>query len=70
MIEYEYPAYEAHKLQHIKLGEKITAWNQDFVDGKTGFPDEAVVFLKDWLENHECSDDRTLGVFLNSKGVK
>ena len=70
MKKFNYPDYETHKIQHKELEQKVLGWSDSFLRGKLVLTNEMLEFLKSWLENHEITVDRPLGLFLNSHGLR
>ena len=69
MLKYNYPDYAQHKAQHDTLGQKVLDWNRQMAQGEAQLTEEMLVFLKEWLENHEVLVDGPLGAYLNARGI-
>jgi len=65
-----YPGFEAHKIQHEKMFDKVrevlASYEQDGDSAMTN----AVNYLKDWLINHINGTDKEYSRYLIDKGVK
>ncbi|MBC7951590.1 MAG: bacteriohemerythrin [Rhodospirillaceae bacterium] len=69
MERYAYPETEAHRARHARLMDML-AENRAQIEER-GFAESAgiLTFLKEWLVNHICTEDRRYTSYLNSKGV-
>jgi hemerythrin len=67
---YGYPDIKAHKLQHSSFVEKISAFSDDFENGRMGVSIEIMKFLKDWLLKHIKGTDMRYVPFLTEKGMR
>ncbi|MFO7828375.1 MAG: bacteriohemerythrin [Bacteroidales bacterium] len=52
MVKYAYQGFDEHKAEHQKFIEKLSAFKNDFSQGKTTLSLEILNFLRDWLLNH------------------
>jgi hemerythrin len=58
MRENNYPDFDAHKSNHDKL-VKLVGWYMDqFEEGKDGIEENAMNFIKTWLNGHILGMDR------------
>ena len=64
----DYPAYEAHRLQHRALTARVKEIYADFQNGgeEAELPGEVLEFLKNWLFHHIMELDREFGAYLNA----
>ncbi|HLO76252.1 MAG TPA: bacteriohemerythrin [Magnetospirillum sp.] len=69
MLRHGYPETESHRARHARLMEQLAEMRQYVLDKGTADSAEILGFLKDWLVNHICTEDRRYSHFLNSKGV-
>lgn len=69
MVRYGYPEAESHRTRHARLMDLLGETRQQIQE--RGFAESAgmLTFLKEWLVNHICTDDRRYTKYLNSKGV-
>ncbi len=65
----QYPDYENHRQEHIRLTEKTLGFVGAFHRGAEDITAELLDFLVSWLQNHILSVDKKYQVYLNSKGV-
>jgi hemerythrin len=67
---YGYEDYENHKKLHAKFSERVEAFNNFYVDDKIFLFENVYNYLEGWLMKHIQGEDRKIGPFLNSKGLK
>ncbi|MBC7906426.1 MAG: bacteriohemerythrin [Rhodospirillaceae bacterium] len=69
MERHGYPEAETHRARHARLMDMLGETRDQIQE--RGFADSATMltFLKEWLVNHICTDDRRYTTYLNSKGV-
>ena len=63
----EYPAYEAHKLAHAELIDRVRGFKRKFDAGEALYSMEVVRYLSHWLKDHILVVDKKLGAFLNTE---
>ena len=68
MREHLYPDLDSHKRAHDGFTAKVLGFRQK--SGGGDISDDVLVFLKDWIVNHDILIDRKLGVYLNERGVR
>ncbi|QWT45387.1 bacteriohemerythrin [Azospira inquinata] len=66
----DYPGYEGHKAQHERLKREVMQIREDFAAGRIGLDLHLMAFLKRWLENHICREDKTYVGHLLKSGIK
>jgi len=69
METYDYPGFEAHKVQHDELAARVRSMREDQRQGRIVVSLDVMNFLKDWLVRHIKGTDRLYSDFLNSEGV-
>ncbi|HTH18126.1 MAG TPA: bacteriohemerythrin [Magnetospirillum sp.] len=69
MLRHGYPETEGHRARHARLMELLADLRQHLLDKGGADSGHILTFLKDWLVNHICTEDRRYSHFLNSKGV-
>ncbi|ACL16435.1 hemerythrin-like metal-binding protein [Methanosphaerula palustris E1-9c] len=69
MVEYNYPRYHAHKIEHDAFVKKVTDFQKDFVDNRLGLTLDLMKFLKDWVNNHIKSTDKQYTALFNKSGL-
>lgn len=55
---FQYENADEHKAEHQKLREKVTAFYQQFQEGKADVTAELMDFLEDWLVDHLEKQDQ------------
>ncbi len=65
----DYPEAAEHRVEHVKLIEKVNQFKADFDEGKIGLTIELMRFLKNWLINHIAGTDKELGILLNDAEI-
>ncbi|MBX9634752.1 MAG: bacteriohemerythrin, partial [Magnetospirillum sp.] len=69
MVRYAYPEAEAHRSRHARLMDLLAETRLHIQEKGSIESASMLAFLKEWLVNHICTDDRRYTKFLNSKGV-
>ncbi len=69
MSQFNYPDYNAHKIEHTKLTQKVVELQKKFENGDPVLTLELMNFLKNWLQQHIIGTDKKYGPFLNSRGI-
>ncbi len=69
MIQYNYPDYDKHKIEHDALIEKVQDFDDQVQAGKTSISLSLISFLKDWLVNHIMITDMEYKAFFEKKGL-
>ncbi len=69
MEDYDFPEYEAHIKQHVRLIEEVQELQSKYAAGEIPMDMSIVNLLKDWIINHILTEDRKYGPHLNQKGV-
>jgi hemerythrin len=64
-----YPDYQAHKMQHIEMTNKVLQLQRDFQAGKNMITIEVMEFLSNWLRHHIAGSDRKYVPFVKGKAV-
>ena len=67
MQEIQYPGYQEHKAEHVKLVGEVLDLQAKFKAGSTTLSVSAFNFLSDWLRNHIKSRDVMVGKALAAK---
>lgn len=70
MEQNEYPDFEAHKAQHVKMIEKVESVLAEYEEEPDTAMTNAVEYLKDWLIKHINGTDKEYSRYLIGKGVK
>jgi hemerythrin-like metal-binding protein len=70
MLQYAYPDYQKHKVEHDALIEKVQDYHDQVLEGKTSISLSLIGFLKDWLVNHIMKSDMEYRTFFEKKGIK
>ena len=71
MSQYNYPEYEAHKLEHNRLMQHLVDLAERYKNGELLLSFAVVLELKGWAVVHIEKFDMPLGTFLNNlKGVE
>lgn len=70
MEDYDFPEYEAHIKQHVRLIQEVQELQRKYAAGEIRMDMSIVNLLKDWIINHIFTEDRKYGPYLNDKGVK
>ncbi len=70
LSRYNYPGYQAHKLEHKKLTDQVLAFQKEYEAGNKMLSIELMNFLRDWLTHHIKETDMKYGPFLAQQGVK
>jgi len=69
ILRHAYPETESHRTRHARLMDLLAAQRAEMQENGGTDSNQVLSFLKDWLVNHICTDDRRYSHFLNSKGV-
>lgn len=70
MSQYNYPGYEAHKLEHHRLIQHLLDLTERYKHGELLLSFAVVLELKGWAVVHIEKSDKPLGTFLHGqKGV-
>jgi hemerythrin len=67
MWQYKFPQAEAHKMQHAQLTAQVTDLQKRSHRGEKNLSISAIVFLKDWLEQHIAGSDQRYSEFIVGK---
>jgi len=67
MSQYNYPEYEAHKSEHIRLMQHLVDLAERYTNGDLLLSFAVVLELKGWAVVHIEKSDKPLGAFLNSR---
>ncbi|MDH5326727.1 MAG: bacteriohemerythrin [Gammaproteobacteria bacterium] len=67
--KYGYPDIEKHMLLHSTLVDRAQTLYSDINAGKSGAAENAIGFLKDWLEGHIKGVDTKYSSHLNQHGM-
>lgn len=70
MLQYAYPDYDKHKIEHDALIDKVQDYSKQVSAGKTSISLSLIGFLKDWLVNHIMVSDREYREFFEKKGIR
>jgi hemerythrin len=68
--QFGYPDTNAHKDEHLKFVQKVSAFKKDFEESRVGITIPIMNFLSDWLKNHIMGSDKKYGPFLIENGLK
>lgn len=69
MQEGGFPDFLAHKQSHEKLVKVVLQYKDNFDDGPHGIEEQAMQFIKTWLNGHILGMDRKYKPYLADKGV-
>ncbi len=69
MRAYNYPDYEKHAKEHMRMFDKILELSKDYDDGDVMVCVKVTSLLIGWFETHMKNTDREYAPFLRSKGV-
>ncbi len=69
MVRYSYPEAESHRTRHARLMDQLAETRGQILEKGGADSASVMTFLKEWLVNHICTEDRRYTTFLNSKGV-
>lgn len=70
MAQHKYELSVAHKAEHKKLIEDVSAFKAKFDAGNATISTELMTFLRDWLSKHILGTDKKFAQALNKLGVK
>jgi len=69
MSKYDYPDFEAHKVQHQAMTDKVEDLLAAYEEHPESAMKDALDFLKQWLIRHINGTDKQYSEFLVSKGA-
>jgi hemerythrin-like metal-binding protein len=69
MLQYGYPGYKKHKMEHEGLVKKVEDYIEQVSEGKTSISLSLMGFLKEWLVNHIMGSDKEYVDFFAKKGI-
>ena len=69
-IQTNYPASDAHKIEHKDFVKKVADFRDGFNSGKLGVSIEVMNFLSSWLKNHIQGTDKKYSSHFISNGIK
>ena len=69
MLQYGYPGYGKHKMEHEALVRKVEDYIEQVSQGKTSISLSLMGFLKEWLVNHIMGSDKDYVEFFAKKGI-
>ncbi len=69
MLNYDYPDYLEHKLEHDSFITRTIELKKDYYLGKAAISNEVMKFVQDWVANHILVTDKNYGAFFNRNGV-
>jgi hemerythrin len=61
LLSHNYPDLSSHKLEHVKLTQRVLAFKNDFDAGKATLTIPVMNFLENWLVNHIQVRDKLYG---------
>jgi hemerythrin len=67
MSQYDYPEYEAHRLEHNRLMQQLVDLAERFRSGELLLSFAVVLEIKGWATIHIEKSDKPLGAFLKSR---
>jgi hemerythrin len=67
---FDYLDADSHIEEHNGFEKKVTAFENDFIEGKQSLSIEIMNFLSNWLISHIKGSDKRFGPFLNERGLK
>ncbi|HML17250.1 MAG TPA: bacteriohemerythrin [Bryobacteraceae bacterium] len=67
MQESGYPNYPQHRVEHVKLTDRVMAFQKKVVSGETMISIDVLQFLSDWLKHHIGESDQKLGTHLRMR---
>ncbi len=70
MSDNDYPDFEAHKMQHEKMFNKVHEVLAEYEENQDTAMSNAAEYLKDWLIKHINGTDKEYSSYLIGKGVK
>jgi hemerythrin len=70
MAQHKYADSPAHKGEHGKFVETVSAFKKKFDAGNAMLSTELMNFLRDWLSKHILQTDKKFAKALNLAGVK
>jgi len=66
---YGYEEEKEHKMHHRKLAVQVEQYYARYKSGDSGFSEDLLAFLMEWLNYHILVDDVAYAGFLSSQGV-
>lgn len=70
LIEYNYPEFLSHKVEHEKLTSRVIEIQTQLQDHQTTLTLAVMKFLQDWLLNHIQGTDKKYTTFLKARGIQ
>lgn len=70
LAKHSYAELSKHSKFHNEMIEKIKFFMLQLQRGDQDLSDEMLSYLKSWLINHICTEDKKYADYLNAKGVK
>jgi hemerythrin-like metal-binding protein len=67
--QHGYPNYATHKQEHDRLTKRVRDFQADFAAGRVAMTIQLFQFLKDWLEHHIQTEDKSYAPHLKAKAV-
>jgi hemerythrin-like metal-binding protein len=67
MRRHGYPAYVEHHLEHVKLTDRVLAFQSKVARGETTVTIEVMQFLSDWLRHHIKVADQKVAAYIRQK---
>jgi hemerythrin len=69
MALHSYPGLIRHRSEHQDFVRAVSRFRAQYEAGRIGLSIDVLRFLSSWLLNHIQGSDRSLGPFLNARGV-
>lgn len=69
MALHSYPGFLSHSSEHQEFVRTVSRFQAQYEAGRVGLSIDILRFLSSWLLNHIQGSDRSLGPFLNARGV-
>ncbi len=70
MIQYNYPEYLEHKVEHVRFVQRVLDFENRYKNGKLILTLEITNFIKKWVANHIITTDKKYSDFLINRGVR
>ena len=67
MMTHRFPELAAHKVEHLKLTQKVIQFKADYDSGRVSLTIPILNFLEDWLVNHIQGLDKVYGKTIAAK---
>lgn len=64
-----YPDFAKHIKEHNAFTKKVMDFKDEYDSGRTSLSVGVTSFIKDWLMNHICVNDKKYGSYFNSQGL-